>query len=110
MNPLVAPHIRRYPVLPEKRVISEVWHARKWRHDIDQHILSPMYDAGNGAHYFIDKPAILSNMKMVVPVRWLEDEKGGIWADAWEVEYDESTVSLLIQKRLKCGLASGFEF
>ncbi|KIJ97058.1 hypothetical protein K443DRAFT_10181 [Laccaria amethystina LaAM-08-1] len=90
MNPLIAPHIGRYPVLPENGVTSEVWHTQKWRHDIDWHILSPMYDAGNSVHYFIDEPAILLNMKMVIPVQWLEDEKGGIWADAWEVEYDES--------------------
>jgi len=54
-----------------------------------------MYDAGNSVHYFIDEPVILSNSKIVIPVRWLEDEKGGIWADAWEVEYDETGVGLL---------------
>ena len=77
MNPLVAPHIRRYPVIPANGVISEVWHARKWRHDVDRHILSPMFAAEDGRHYFIDEPAVLSNKKVVVPVRWLEDEKGG---------------------------------
>lgn len=96
MNPLVASHIRKYPVIPANGVISEVWHARKWRHDINRHILSPMYDAGDGVHYFIDEPAILMNAKMVIPVRWLEDEKGVIWADAWEVECDAITVSLVI--------------
>lgn len=77
-------------------MISEVWHAKKWRHDVDWHILSPMYNAGDSRHYFIDEPAILSCGKMVIPVRWLEDEKGGMWADAWEVERDETTVSVLI--------------
>jgi hypothetical protein len=101
MNPLVAPHIQRYPVIPANGVISEVWHARKWRHDVDRHILSPMYDAGNGIHYFIDEPAILSNSTIVVPVRWLQDDKGGIWGDAWEVEYDEITVGLLFPVDLK---------
>ena len=96
MNPLAAPHIRRYPVIPENGVISEVWHARKWRHDVDRHILSPMYDTGYNVHYFIDEPAMLSNKKMIIPIRWLEDEKGGIWADAWEIEYDEITVGLPI--------------
>jgi hypothetical protein len=95
MNPLVAPHLRRYPVIPANGVISEVWHARKWRHDVDRHILSPMYDAGNNKHFFVDEPAVLINDKMVIPVRWLEDEKGEIWADAWEVQHDVATVSLL---------------
>lgn len=68
MNPLVATHIRRYPVIPSNGWISEVWHAQKWRHDIDQHILSPMYNAGDSLHYFIDEPTMLSNGKMVIPV------------------------------------------
>lgn len=101
MNPLVAPYIRRYPVIPKDGVISEVWHARKWRHDLDRHILSPMYDAGHGIHYFIDEPAMLLNMKVVIPVRWLEDEKGGIWAEAWEVECDGSTVSVLCEASIR---------
>lgn len=94
MNPLIAPHIHRYPVIPKNGRITEVWHARKWRHDVDRHVLSPMYDAGNQIHYFINKPAMLSSKKIVVPVRWLQDEDGEIWADAWEVTYDETTVSL----------------
>jgi hypothetical protein len=96
MNPLVAPYIQRYPVIPANGVISEVWHARKWRHDVDRHILSPMYDAGNGVHYFINEPASLLSKKIVIPVRWLQDETGGMWADAWEVEYDEMAVGLLV--------------
>jgi len=96
MNPLVAPHIRRYPVIPENGVISEVWHARKWRHDVDRHVMSPMYDAGGNTHYFIDEPAMLVDKKMIIPVRWLEDEKGDVWADAWEIEHDGTTVSVLI--------------
>lgn len=100
MNPLVALHIQRYPVVSSDGVISEVWHAQKWRHDIDRHILSPMFNAGNSIHYFIDEPAMLSNEKTVIPVRWLEDEKGQVWADAWEVECDERTVSAFIQKEM----------
>ena len=44
-----------------------------------------MYDAGDSLHYFIDEPAMLLNGKMVIPVQWLEDEMGQVWADAWEV-------------------------
>jgi hypothetical protein len=96
MNPLATPYIQQYPVIPANGVISEVWHARKWRHHVDRRILSPMYDAGNCVHYFINEPAILSNSKMVIPLHWLQDEKGGIWADTWEVDYDKTTVGLLI--------------
>ena len=78
MNPLVASHIQQYPVIPANRVISEVFHAQKWRHDVDWHIWSPIFDAEDGKHYFIDEPAILLDKKMVIPVCWLEDKEGGI--------------------------------
>jgi hypothetical protein len=75
-------------------VISEVWHAGKWRHDLERHVLSPMYDAGNGRHYFIDEPASLKDGRIVIPIRWLEDEgTGTICFDAWEVKFDKETVS-----------------
>jgi hypothetical protein len=51
-----------------------------------------MYDAGNDCHYFVDEPASLLNSKIIVPVRWLEDEKGDVWAEVWEVHTDVTTV------------------
>lgn len=48
-----------------------------------------MYADGN-RHYYIDEPALLEDGRMVVPVRWLENEADGeIWADAWEINLDE---------------------
>src|ERR1700678_3895951 len=60
-NPLVAKHIHRYPVMVQDGVISEVWNGRQWRHDLDRHLMSPMYDAGNGKPYSTDEPAHLTN-------------------------------------------------
>ena len=51
-----------------------------------------MYDAGNDLHYFVDEPASLSDDKIVIPVQWLEDEKGDVWAEVWEVRTDMTTV------------------
>ena len=81
-------------MIPSNGVISEVWHARKWRHDLDRHILSPMYDDEKGRHYFIDEPASLENGEVVVPVRWLEDEKGVVWAEVWEIRRNEEVVRI----------------
>jgi len=44
-----------------------------------------MYDAGSDLHFFVDEPASLSNEEVVIPVRWLEDKKGEVWAEVWEV-------------------------
>jgi hypothetical protein len=93
-NPLVAKHIHRYPVIARNGIISEVWHGRKWRHDLDRHLMSPMYDDGNGKHYFIDEPACLRDGQMIIPVRWLEDESGVVCCDAWEIKHDEHLVRL----------------
>lgn len=80
-------------MIPDNGVISEVWHARKWRHGIDRHVASPMYDVGNGLHYFIDEPACLDDGKVVIPLRWVEDERKKVWFDAWDVKFDDQTVS-----------------
>ncbi|KAF8148461.1 hypothetical protein B0H34DRAFT_679784 [Crassisporium funariophilum] len=79
-------------IIANNGVVSEVWHARKWRHELDCHVLSPMYDSGNERHYFIDEPASLQNGRIVIPVRWLEDEEGKMWADAWEIEINNNQV------------------
>ena len=60
---------------------------QKWSKDVDQHTLSPMYDAGN-CHYYIDELARLKNGAFIIPVRWLEDEDGNAYADAWAVMFD----------------------
>jgi hypothetical protein len=54
-------------VIPPDGVISEVYHVQKWWKDIDQHTLSPMYDAGD-RHYYIDELARLKNGNFIIPV------------------------------------------
>jgi len=79
-------------VIPEHGVISEIWHARKWHKDLDCRVLSPMYDGGEERHYFVNELACLHTGQMVIPVRWLEDEKGNVWVEVWEVKTDTTTV------------------
>lgn len=74
-------------MIPPGGVISEVWHAQKWRKDIDRHFLSPMYDDGF-RHYFIDELAQTRSGGLVIPLRWLEDVDGQTVVDAWHVELD----------------------
>lgn len=47
-----------------------------------------MYDAGD-RHYYIDEVACLRNGQFVIPLRWLEDSKGVVFADAYAVTFDD---------------------
>lgn len=75
-------------MIPRNGVVSEVYHAQKWRKDVDRHTLSPMYDAGN-CHYYIDEVARLKDGTFIIPVRWLEDENGKVCADSYAVMFDQ---------------------
>jgi len=63
--------------------------------------MSPMYDAGSGKHYFIDEPACLRDGRMIIPVRWLEDEIGVVYCDAWEIKLNEQSVRPFLICELK---------
>jgi hypothetical protein len=82
-------------VIPTNGIISEVYHAQKWRKDVDRHTLSPMYDAGD-CHYYIDELALLKNGSYVIPLRWMEDESGNIFADAYTVAFNDQVSSFLL--------------
>ncbi|KIJ90420.1 hypothetical protein K443DRAFT_686767 [Laccaria amethystina LaAM-08-1] len=88
-NPSVCNHLCRHPVIPSDGVISEVYHAQKWRKDMDRNMLSPMYDGGD-RHYYIDEVARLKSGEFVIPIWWLEDEKGEVFADAYTITTDTS--------------------
>ncbi|KAF9043189.1 hypothetical protein BJ165DRAFT_1545314 [Panaeolus papilionaceus] len=84
-NPLVRPYRHRYPVISKKGIVSEIWHGDKWTKEINRHFLSPMYDAGDESHFYIDEPAQMKDGQLVIPLRWWQDEGGKVWADAWDI-------------------------
>ncbi|KAF8918213.1 hypothetical protein CPB85DRAFT_1249826 [Mucidula mucida] len=50
-TPEIRKHIHVYPEIPEDGIIRKIWHAKKWRNDMDPDLLSPMYDSG-GKHFY----------------------------------------------------------
>lgn len=45
-----------------------------------------MYEDTQQRHFYIDELARLQDGHFVIPLRWLEDSNGRIFADAWRVE------------------------
>ncbi|KAJ7501671.1 hypothetical protein B0H11DRAFT_1855349 [Mycena galericulata] len=82
-NPTTRRLIHVYPEIPEDGVIREIWHAQKWRKNMDLDALSPMYDA-QGTHYYVNEIAQLKNGQFVVPIRWVRF-RGKVYADAFTV-------------------------
>ncbi|KAJ7503663.1 hypothetical protein B0H11DRAFT_2222291 [Mycena galericulata] len=85
-NPETRKFIHVYPEIPEDGVIREIWHAQKWRKDMDLDSLSPMYAAGH-CHYYVNELALLKTGKFVIPIRWIQ-YKRAVCADAFEVIID----------------------
>lgn len=84
---MVRPHIHVYPEIPSG-AIREVWHAKKWREDIDLDALSPMWVAlDDRKHYYVNELAELKNGDLVIPFRWVVQD-GDVYADAWAVSID----------------------
>lgn len=76
-----------YPEIPEDGVIREIWHAEKWRKNMDLDILSPMY-AAPLKHYYVNEAARLGDGRIVVPIRWVQF-RGRIYADAFNVSIND---------------------
>ncbi|KAJ7671105.1 hypothetical protein B0H14DRAFT_3178540 [Mycena olivaceomarginata] len=93
-NPSTRKHIHVYPEIPEDGVIREVWHAQKWRKDMDLDILSPMYDSGV-SHYYVNEVSRLSNGNLVIPIRWIKF-RGGIYADSFSLAYNDKGEATIV--------------
>ncbi|KAF8166903.1 hypothetical protein K438DRAFT_1616397 [Mycena galopus ATCC 62051] len=92
-NPTTRRLIQLYPEIPQDGVIREIWHAQKWRKNMDLDILSPM-DAAGTTHYYVNEVACLLDDTFVIPIRWVIF-RGKVWADAFSVTFDEQVRSFL---------------
>ncbi len=55
-----------------------------------------MYEAGS-RHYYIDELARLKNGRLIIPVRWLEDNNGEVFADAYAVNLNDQVRGYLLK-------------
>ncbi|KAJ7036123.1 hypothetical protein C8F04DRAFT_1339635 [Mycena alexandri] len=93
-NPETRKFIHVYPEIPEDGVIREIWHAQKWRKDMDLDNLSPMYAAPH-CHFFVNELARLKNGDLVIPIPWIKF-KNIVCADAFKVELDDEGLATVL--------------
>jgi hypothetical protein len=89
-NPTTRKLLHVYPEILEDGIIREIWHADKWRKNMDLDSLSPMYDA-EGKHYYVNELARLKGGDLVIPVRWVMF-RSKLYCDAYTVKLNDEVI------------------
>ncbi|KAJ7648146.1 hypothetical protein B0H17DRAFT_1163798 [Mycena rosella] len=86
-NPMTRKLIHVYPEIPKDGIIKEIWHAQKWRQNMDLDCLSPMWDS-ESSHYYVNEICRLRDRKFFIPIRWVVCD-GKVHADSFSVSFND---------------------
>ncbi|KAJ7333330.1 hypothetical protein DFH08DRAFT_785684 [Mycena albidolilacea] len=91
-NPDIRSELHLYPEVNTNGSVSELWHGSKLCVELSPKLLTPMFDAGHGVHYYVDELAQLSDGHLVIPVRWIKVD-GAMHVDVYSVEFNAEVQS-----------------
>jgi hypothetical protein len=87
-NPAIRSQFHLYPEVNTNGSVSEIWHGDKLCKQLNPSLLTPMFDAGQGVHYYLDELSQLTDGRFVIPVRWIKVDKF-MHVDVYPVELDQ---------------------
>jgi hypothetical protein len=87
-NPEIHSQLHLYPEVNTNGSVSEIWHGAKLCKELSPDLLSPMFDAGHGTHYYVNEIAQLIDRQFVIPVCWIRVD-GAMHMDVHSVEFNE---------------------
>ena len=69
-NPNVRPHLEFFPI-DAGGLLSDAVHGKRWLHDMDPELLTPMIRHA-GQDYYIFEPTLIVNETVCMPFRWFK--------------------------------------
>ena len=82
-NPRVRPFWVFFPEDVGTGVLSDAWQARRWLHEMDPELLTPVIKQDN-QDYYIFEPAVLVDQSVCMPERWFV-RSGKMFVRAWRM-------------------------
>ncbi|KAJ7810392.1 hypothetical protein B0H13DRAFT_1460805, partial [Mycena leptocephala] len=97
-NPAIRSQFHLYPEVNTNGSVSEIWHGDKLCEQLNPNLLTPMFDAGQGVHYYLDELSQLTDGRFVIPVRWIKVDKL-MHVDVYPVELDQEVCSNILSRK-----------